>query len=303
MEGDDEISPIAFAVQVENHPQARPTLNLGRADMVIEATVEGDVTRFTAIFQCQATTGLTGPVRSARYYTVDVWQSLHVLPVFFGAQREARDRFAAAGMPYVNGIFGEWPGRWFPRAGPNPAPHNLYVDLELMRSSLGSSAALDARAEAVGPPRPPLTFSSAAALPAGRPVSTIEIMTNSYWRFGWAWDEESSAWLRSEGGEPSVDGTTDEPLHAATVLVQQVVETIDYEHLDPGGSPRRVHQLVGRGRGMLYIAGERHRVRWSRPAADAATTWTYAESRQPVELPPGMIWWEIVPTYATITEG
>ena len=97
------ISSTALAVQIENHPAARPVRNLGLADMVVEVTVEGDVTRFTAIFQCQPTLGLTGPVRSARYYTIDVWQDLHVLPFFFGAGTEELRRYAAPACPTSTG--------------------------------------------------------------------------------------------------------------------------------------------------------------------------------------------------------
>jgi hypothetical protein len=39
--GYEPIEP-ALAVQIENHPEARPARNLNKADIVIEATVEGD---------------------------------------------------------------------------------------------------------------------------------------------------------------------------------------------------------------------------------------------------------------------
>ncbi|MEO6059193.1 MAG: DUF3048 domain-containing protein, partial [Candidatus Limnocylindria bacterium] len=94
----------ALAVPIDNHPGARPARNLTRADLVVEAPVEGDTTRFTAIYLCQPTEGLTGPMRSGRYYMIDLWQDLHVLPFFFGASPGALSRFDSAGMPYVNGI-------------------------------------------------------------------------------------------------------------------------------------------------------------------------------------------------------
>ena len=127
----------ALAVQVENNPAARPARNLSNADIVVEAPVEGDTTRFTAIFACQHTEGLTGPIRSARYYNIDLWQDLGALTVGFGASPGSLQRFSAAGMPYVNGITGGWP--WFTRFGTHKAPHNLYGDLEALRSTLGNS--------------------------------------------------------------------------------------------------------------------------------------------------------------------
>jgi hypothetical protein len=44
-------------------------------------------------------------------------------------------------------------------------------------------------------------------------------------------------------------------------------------------------------------------VEWSRPTADSVTTWTYAGTDNPVVLPPGQIWWQILPHHAAITEG
>jgi len=298
-----EVSPVALAVQIENHPLARPARNLSAADMVVEATVEGDVTRFTAIFQCRPTLGRTGPVRSARYYSLDLWRDLHVLPYFFGAGSEAVRRFRAAGMPFVNGIWGTWPGAWFGRYGTAPAPHNLYADVEATRSAFGSYAALDALTPSVGSPRPQFAFDEAVVLPAGRPVGSVEIRPNSYWRVGWTWDATAGAWLRSDAGQPIIDAATGERLQTRTVVVQKVIETIENEFHDPGGSPRRVHQLVGSGSGVLYVDGRAFDVRWSRPTAADGTRWTYADTGATVVLPPGVLWWEIMPTYATIVEG
>jgi hypothetical protein len=72
---------------------------------------------------------------------------------------------------------------------------------------------------------------------------------------------------------------------------------------DPGGFPRSQLFLVGEGDGLLYLDGEAHDVRWSRPSEDELTTWTYADSGEPVILPPGRTWWEIVPIGSGITEG
>jgi hypothetical protein len=281
----------AIAVQIDDHPAARPARNLRRADMVVEATVEGDTTRFTAIYLCRSTVGLTGPIRSARYYNVDLWQDLGVLTVGFGASWEALDRFAAFGMPYLDGIRGGWP--WFTRAGVGRhAPHNLYGDVEALRSSFGEHAALDQLAGDVGLLRPQFTFDAAAGRPVGRAVGAVEIRTNSYWRIGWRWDASLDAWRRLDGGNPTIDEADGEPVTATSVVVQRVPEEVVYGDPDPAGNPRRLHHLVGTGVGTL----------WSRPTQADGTSWTYAEGGGPVVLPPGLVWWEIIPVQAGISE-
>ena len=290
-----------LAVQIENHPLARPARNLSNADMVIEAPVEGDTTRFTALFLCRATEGLTGPVRSARYYMIDLWQDLGVLPVGFGASNGALQRFADAGMPYVNGITGAWP--WFRRAGTHAAPHNLYADVEAIRNALGAGGAIDRLAADVGPLRPPFAFDQQARLPSGRSVAVIEIRTNSYWRFGWSWDAATDQWARQDAGKAVVDEVTGERLTTSHVLVQRVTQEVVYGDPDPGGNPRRLQHLVGEGDGTLYSGGVAIALHWSRPTASDGTRWTYAATGEAVVLPPGVVWWEIIPIAASVTES
>jgi hypothetical protein len=269
--------------------------------MVVEATVEGDTTRFTAIVLCQDTEGLTGPVRSARYYNIDLWQDLGVLTVGFGASNGALDRFAAAHMPYVNGITGAWP--WFRRSGTNAAPHNLYGDIEAIRSAFGGNASLDGLAARVRPLRPPFTFDPDVELPPGRSVASLEIRTNSYWRIGWHWDEGRRGWQRFDAGLAIQDAATGEPVIATSVVMQRVTQETVYGDPDPAGNPRRLQHLVGEGAGTLYVNGHAIDLRWSRPSAADGTRWTYADGGAPVILPPGVVWWEIVPTGAGLSES
>ncbi|MBA3688572.1 MAG: DUF3048 domain-containing protein [Chloroflexi bacterium] len=294
------VDRVAIAVQVENHPLARPARNLSNADMVVEAPVEGDVTRFSAIFLCRPTDGLTGPIRSARYYEVDLWQDLGILPVGYGASYGARSKFNAAGMPYVNGITGEWP--WFQRAGGNAAPHNLYGDLETLRAAIGQGGPIDGLAALVHPLRPPFAFEVGVELPAGRPVSAFEMRTNSYWRFGWSVNADGG-WTRQDAAKTVFDEVTDKPLTATSVVVQRVEEEVVFGDPDPGGNSRRLQHLVGEGDGTLYSQGKAIALHWSRPTANDGTTWTYADSGEPVVLPPGQVWWEIIAIAASLTES
>jgi hypothetical protein len=290
----------ALAVQIENHPEARPVTNLGRADMVVEATVEGDVTRYTGIYLCRRSKGLVGPVRSGRYYSIDLWQDLHVLPFMFGAGSEGVHRYTAAHMPYINGITGAWP--YYHRSSARPAPHNLYADLQLVRDDFGHNGRLDALADRVGGLRPGLQFRQGVKLPTGRRVRHVQFWTNSYWNFGWEWDRQLGAWRRNEAGQEHVDAGTHRVLTATSVLVQYVREDVVYGPHDPGGYPRRYHHLVGHGSAMLYVEGRAIAVHWSRPTAKGGTSWTYVRSGKRVVLPPGVLWREILPVYTTVRQ-
>src|SRR5579862_5676604 len=71
----------ALAFKVDNYPDARPQSGLDKADIVFEEPVEGLITRFVAVFQCQPAT-LIGPVRSARAVDVQILDQLNH-PLFF----------------------------------------------------------------------------------------------------------------------------------------------------------------------------------------------------------------------------
>jgi hypothetical protein len=290
----------ALIVQVENNPLGRPTRNLTKADIVIEATVEGDVTRFSAVFYCQPTIGLTGPIRSARYYNVDLWQQLHALTVAFGVAHGVQARFDRTGMPELNGLRGH--PSFFHRSGSNPVPHNLYGDIEAVRAATGAGGNLGSLARAAGTLRPPFAVAPGVTPPAGSPVSKVTIKTNGFWTFGWRWDAALGAWRRTEAGVAASDAATGKPITATSVVVQRMTETVLYGDNDPGGFPRHDLHLVGKGSGTLYVNGQAIAVKWSRPRAAAVTSWSYLDGT-PMVLPPGQIWWELIPTPGTVTNS
>ena len=292
---------VPILVQIENNPIARPPFGLNLADLVIEAPVEGDTTRFGAVFMCSPSISASvGPVRSARYFNLDIWQQIRAITFQFGGATRVLNSFARGDMPYVNGITGEWP--FFYRAGSWGAPHDVFFDPDAARREI-EGGGLAELAESAGDVRPPFTFADAPTFPQGRAVNSIGLTTASFWFFGWTWDPASGNWLRIDAGAPNFDGVTGERISARTVLVQVVRQEVLPDELDPGGYPRRYQYLVDEGVGVLYIDGRAHDVRWSRLEAADVTTWTYAESGEPVILPPGRVWWEIIPAGSAITEG
>lgn len=300
-DGTELVEP-ALAVQIENDPAARPARNLTRADIVIETLVEGDVTRFTAIFLCDETDGLTGSIRSARYHNIDLWQDLGVLTIGFGASDGALERFANADMPYPNGNDGGWP--WYERTATREAPHNVYVDLEALRDDLDVDDRLIALADEVDELRPPWTFSEDAVLPDdARDVTSLGIRTNSFWEFGWTWDAELGAYRRSDAGVEIDDEATDEPLAFTSLIVQRVTQEVVTGDPDPGGFDRRLQHMVGSGEGVLYAEGRAVEISWERPTADDRTTWTITATGEPVVLAPGEVWWHVLPHESVVTEG
>jgi hypothetical protein len=293
---------VPILVTIENNPTARPPAGLNLADLVVEAPVEGNTTRFGAVYQCREEVGAgVGPVRSVRYFNLDLWQQTGVLTFHFGAAHAVLNRLQTNGMPYVNGIGGEWP--YFYRAGPWAAPHNVYFDVDAARAAMTDDGALARWVTAAGDVRAPFAWGTDPELPDGRRVSSVAISTASFWHFGWIWDAAAGLWLRTDGGVANHDRATDSRISTNIVIVQVVRQQVLVGENDPGGHPRRDLFLVDEGTGVLYLDGRAHNVRWERESAGEVTRWTYAESGDPVILPPGRVWWEIVPVGASISEG
>lgn len=72
-----------LVIMVENSVEARPHSGLNRTDIVYEAVAEGGVTRFMAVFYCDAARSSVpvAPVRSVRTYFLD-WASEYNFPLF-----------------------------------------------------------------------------------------------------------------------------------------------------------------------------------------------------------------------------
>ena len=64
---------------------------------------------------------------------------------------------------------------------------------------------------------------------------------------------------------------------------------------------RRLQHLVGSGDGTVFVDARAVAVRWSRPTAADSTTWTVVETGKNLVLPPGEVWWEIVPIESPVT--
>jgi hypothetical protein len=68
----------AIAIKIDNYSlgptpaEARPQSGLNYADDIFEEQVEGSITRYAAVFQCQNATGLVGPVRSVRWTDIQM---------------------------------------------------------------------------------------------------------------------------------------------------------------------------------------------------------------------------------------
>jgi len=245
--GMDALAP--YGVMIENHPDARPLSGLSQARVVMEAPVEGGITRFIAFFDPGASISKIGPVRSARPYYVE-WADGWNAPYFYvGGSPEA-----LALIPSISDFtdvnqFAY--GNYFWRNQNRYAPHNVYTSSELMASVVEKKGATSTTM--------PIAwhFQDAATTTDRGDVNHIFVLYGGSFNVAWNYDKELGMYDRSQAGrlQKDLDGTQ---VEAENVIV---IKT-DAEVVDSYG---RLHlRTTGSGEAIAYRDGNRFVIRWTR---------------------------------------
>lgn len=270
-----------LAVKIDNHPNARPQSGINEADAIIEVLVEG-VTRFISVWH-QSDSEFLGPMRSGRPTDAYLLPGLNE-PTFSisGAQGWVQNLIRSQGIH----LTGEVKPATF-RSSARRAPHNLYMNTNLMREYADSRDYPD-----VGPQAPIWEF---GPLPAGGTEITSVRMNFSGNIVNWTWGEAESAWLRTVNGADSnyrdEDGT--EGRIAFPVMVALYGEA--YTATPPGGGKGLPStRSIGTGKAFVFAEGRVIEGTWER---ETETDWFTItdEAGNVVPIPAGKIWISLVP--------
>ncbi len=247
---DPSIAALApRAVMIENHPDARPVSGLSKASIVIEAPVEGGITRYIAFFAASTTIEQAGPVRSARPYYVD-WASAWNASYFHvGGSPEALDKIKGmSGFINVDEFFN---GNSFWRDSSRVAPHNAYTSSALMDKLLLKKDAASSMA--------PLAwhFQDAVSSTDRGDVPTFRIPYGGSFNVRWDYDQERGVYVRTLSGakQKDRDGSAVEANNVIVIKTEQKV-------LDSYG--RLSVRTTGSGDAVAYRDGKKFVMRWRR---------------------------------------
>ncbi|GMA32399.1 DUF3048 domain-containing protein [Litorihabitans aurantiacus] len=282
VEGEIEERP-AVAVKIENSPQARPQTGLEAADVVWEEMVEGGITRFNAVYHSQIPETV-GPIRSVRPMDAGIAAPLQGLIAFSGGQGPFVQRMRDAGLQVLSQDEGA-PG--FSRSSERRAPHNVYGAVNEFLAAAEPGRPVPPAQFAFAPSAEEATTATAGA-PAARLVTAFPQHVPS-----WDWDAEGGRWLRNEGSAEAV-GAGGERLGATTVVVMRV-EVVSSGALDPAGNPVPETVLSGSGEAIVASGGATVTGTWSK-AGDGDPVVLTGGDGQPIQLAPGNVWVELVPT-------
>jgi hypothetical protein len=268
------LGPV-LAVKIDNIVHARPQTGVNAADIVYVLPVEGGLSRFLAVYSSHLP-AVIGPVRSAREDDLEVLRQFgtpafaysgatpHLLPFV----HRARIADLYAGLPRAAGAYF--------RDNSRPAPYNLYArPRTLTADAPGASTASD-----IG-----FRFGPVPASAQGTPTASFNAGYSAA-AFTFSWSATQNRWLVSMDASPAKD-TTGGQLGAPTIVIQYT--TVRTSRFLEYGAPPPYAQSVGHGTAVVLRDGKAYTVNWSRPNANAGTTFT-TQAGQPMTFAKGQVW-------------
>jgi len=260
------------SIKIDNDSSlARPQTGIEAADIVWDEVVEGQATRFLAMFQSQVP-DVVGPVRSVR-----LTDPLIVWPVggvfaYSGGAKYAVDGISQAPVVQVDESSA---GDAMFRDSARRAPHNLYARPPQLFTKGGQPV-----------PPPALFRYSAEPVTAGTPATAVHIaFANREFAPTYTWDAASGTWKRSTSA-----GAFGVKSGAQGAPTNVVVLSVGYAN--GVGRIGAEAQLVGTGKVQVFTNGRVITGTWNRPDKQTPMQLT-SDAGKPIALTPGPTWVEL----------
>jgi len=272
----------AVGVKIDNYLSARPQSGLDAADIVFEEMVEGGITRYNALFQCQNSTKI-GPVRSARQVDIGIESMFNNAGLaHIGGITPVLNNIVAAGIPNLDLGMN---ANSFVRDNSRYAPYNAYTSTNQLYALLPGKTT---------PPSPVYTYST--KVPSGTAVTSVNVDFSGQSNVTWVWNAASGVWLRYYNGTQAdmlTDGTQNQ---AQNVIIQTVQVTYGpWTENSEGGLEVQSQLINASGPAQIFRNGVQITGTWSRGAASQPTVFKDAKGNV-IPMAPGRTWVELLPT-------
>ena len=309
-----------FILSIDNAKDAKPQTALMDADIVYEFLAEQAITRFQALFNDKYPL-YAGPVRSTRYYILDMvqeWDCMYLHEGYVVLKKPYR-RFPLDLIPLYlpKGDFKGFNKTYYPSQGAfddfeavngyrfrqteanRGSVHALYYRIAaLVNSYYGDHEARQAKR---------FDFEEGITYDNGSPFTKVTLPFDNNKDPNWiqfAYDAEKNRLFRSESGEPSIVRTLSE--HGDTFTPEQmnvqnlIVQYAEYGSIKGDGKHRRTCEMIGQGKCDYFINGQHVSGTWSRPTAEDFTSYLLDDGSL-VTLEPGNTWIAVHPAEFPIT--
>ncbi len=250
---DAAIGKRPVAIMVNNVEPAMPQYGVGEADLIFEIPVEGDFTRFMALYADYTQVPRVCAVRSCRYYFPALSQGFDAFYVNWGIDDSISDYLEALqldqfdGMSDGNGLFARDQERL--NAGYS-LEHTAYFEGTSFANVVDSQGYRTDLVEDKKDAAFLFNGLNEQLKPTGADCTKVDI------NFGgqsstFTYDAEKNVYLKQINGNPQIDGKTQEQLAFTNVFVLEtdisVRDEIGHKNVDWDGAVNSVGYYVSNG--------------------------------------------------------
>ena len=304
-----------LGVMIENHFDSRPQSGLSKADVVYEAVAEGGITRFLAVYFCNASAEdvLVGPVRSARTYYLD-WISeygdyplyAHVGGANLPGKANALGQIGDYGWLRMGNDLDQFsmgfPTYWrdYERLGHEVATeHTMYSSVDKLWAAAAKRGLTQVDEDGNRWDEEFVGWEFQDGAGQGERGETSKISFNFWdsqpqYAVTWEYDQNQNRYYRTNGSGEHVDLNTNERLSTSVIVIQFVKEVGPIDELK-----HLLYPTTGQGKGIVFQNGQAAKVNWEKDSRTDRTMFTDA-SGNPFTFSRGVIWMEMVPIGTTV---
>lgn len=250
---DGAIGKRPVAVMVNNVSYAMPQYGVSQADIIFEIPVEGDATRFMALYGDYTQVPKICPIRSCRYYFPALSQGFDAFYVNWGIDDSIADYLEALDLDQIEGITntGGLFGRDQDRLNQGYSlEHTGYFDGTKLVSYIESQGLRTDLNEDKKGPAFQFNGLEEQLKPEGSDCTSVQI------NFGaqssqFTYDAENKVYLKQINGDAQVDGKTGEQLAFTNVFVLEtdisVRDSVGHKEIGWDGGTDSVGYYVSNG--------------------------------------------------------
>ena len=256
---EEAIGKRPVAVMVNNIPAAMPQYGVEEADIIFEIPVEGDQTRFMALYADYTKVPKVCAIRSCRAYFPAISQGFDAFYVNWCIDESMGDYIAALGLDQYDGMYN--PGGLFGRDQDRinsgyALEHTAYFDGTKFASYVQSEGTRTDLQDDKKDTAFKFNGLEEQVKPTGGDCSRVDINFGAQ-SAALIYDEQSNTYKKENSGEPQIDGNTGNQLAFTNVIVLEtsitVRDDVGHKDVDWSGGNDAVGYYISNG-GMQKIS-------------------------------------------------
>lgn len=277
------------AVMIDNVGDAVPQTGLNDAMIVYEIIVEGNLTRFMAVYKDPKIENI-GPARSARPYFIDYALENDSIFVHYGGSPKALEQVKSLGINNVNGI--EVSSKIFWRTNKKAAPHNAIVSVKEMWNYVSSKGYRTITGE-----RNVLKYvTDEVLLENGEIANTVNIPYPSS-KVKFVYNEETKRYTRYVGNTIQKDWVTGDELTTKNIIV---TFARNYKTDEENGYGRQALENIGSLDGYYITDGKAVKIKCKKTSRAGRTVYQDLNGNE-IEINDGNTYIQIVPINTSVS--